>query len=479
MLKRFFVMLCLLWIVGLVAAQDDFTESYTFVDGSVVNYPSDFLVIYEDYDEMDLASPLTEIQFYIVYERTIVSRDLKSLPEILDWWWGSGTGYDPGDEETIIIGEREGIQTSYQNSDDVDVQVIAMPIGENGSVAIVSILPNSENDVDEIEEEAVVFSILETLHYEDLGRGFDTILGNSFTFDDVWMIEYPDPWLANSIDQEMTLDDVTIRVAVYSEAEINALELKADPIELLYYDLFAPVDETIIFDPENISFINIRGLEGIRYAVRDTVDDEPIQRVYFLAALNETDVLAMEITAPAGANILQDTLVQDMIQTIRLDGTLPPIEMMPLDSTFILEGVGEIRFPEYWLATQNENDTITLSTLDTSIYLVPITAADSIEYGYPDDLVAALLGIVSPLDDSVVLNPDDVETGSLQNGNHYARTTYIETTESRSYPRTVMVILLDDDSLVFVGYLPQPGIEAVSGSALNEVLAILNTIESR
>jgi|GEM_PF-6721805 len=476
MLKRFFVMLCLLWIVGLVSAQDEFTESYTFVDGTVVNFPSDFLVIYEDYDEMDLANSVTEIQFYIMYERTILSQELNSLPEILDWWWGSGEGYDPGDEDPIIIGERDGIQTSYTNNDDVDVLVIALPVGDNGSVAIISVLPNIANGVEELQDEGIIFSILETLHYEDLGATFDTILGNSFTFDDIWMIEYPDPWLANTIDQSLELDEVTITVSVYSEAEIDVLELKADPIELLYYDLFAPVDESIVFDPENISFINIRGLEGIRYAVRDTVDEEAIQRVYFLAALTDTDVLAMEITAPVGANILQDSDVQDMIQTIRLDGTLPPIEMMALDSAFNLEGVGEIRFPSYWLATQNENNTVTLSTLDTSIFIVPFTAETAIENGYPDDLVVALLDIVSPLDDSVIINPDDVETGSLQNGNRFAQTTYIETTDSRSYPRTVMVILLDDDSMVFVGFLPQPGINEVSGAALSEVVAILNTI---
>lgn len=471
MFKRFFVLLCLLWIAGLTLAQDDFSEEYVFVDGTIVNFPSDFLTIYEDYDEMHLANDRIEIQFYITYERTLLSRELETLPDVLNWWWDDTSIYKIGEEEAITIGEREGIQFTYENSDGIDVRMILIPVG-NGSVAVVSIIPEDN----ELEDDSLVFSIIDSLHAEDSGTSFDTILGNIITFDDNWVIEHTDDWLTDTVGQTLSREEVTLSMAVYSSTEIEALELKDDPIELLYYDLFAPVDGTIEFDPESISFINIRGLEGIRYALLDTINEENVQRVYFLASLNDEDILALEITAPVGTNILQNEDIQDMIQTIRPEGSLPPIEMMSFDNAFNLQGVGEMRFPAYWRARDNDDDTVTLSTVDIYVFIVPFDATYSLEEGYPDDLASALLAIVSPLDESVILNPDDVETGTLENGNAFAETTYIETNDSRSYPRTVKVILLEDNAMVFVGYSPQPGVEELSEVNQNEVRVILNTI---
>jgi len=300
MLRRFFAIMTLLLLVGLVSAQEDFPEEYIFVDGTVVNFPSDFLVYDEDYEDMYMANGSIDMRFYIVYERTIQSQELDSLPIILEWYFGDDT-YEIGEEETITIGEREGIR--FENGDNT---LIVLPVGENGSVAVVTIqLDGGDEDL--------ALRIIETLHYESLSTGIETVLGNSFTVDDSWMIEYPDAWTANTIEQNLVRDDVSMRVEVYTAEEITALDLKNDPIEILYYELFAPVDGSIEFDPSAIVFLNVRGLEGIRYRFADTVDDATIQRVYFLAPLNTEDVLAVEITAPIGSNILQDADVQDMI----------------------------------------------------------------------------------------------------------------------------------------------------------------------
>lgn len=463
MLKRFFAIMTLSLFVGLVSAQNDFPEEYIFVDGTIVNFPSDFLIYEEDYEDINMANETIDLRFYIVYERTIQSQELDSLPVILEWYYGDDT-YEIGDEEAIVIGEREGIR--FEDGNDT---VIVLPVGDNGSVAVATIrLDGGDEDL--------ALSIIETLRYESLGSAIDTVLGNSFTFDDTWMIEYPDAWTANTIEQSLVREDVSMAVSVYSAEEIVALDLKNDPIELLYYDLFTPVDETVEFDPSAIVFLNVRGLEGIRYRFADTVDDATIQRVYFLAPLTEVDVLAVEMTAPIGSNILQDADVQDMIQTIRPDGTLPPIEMMALDNAYIVQDIGEMRFPVYWRIREYDEGAFGLSTLESNLYFVPFNSSLSTQRDYPADLVAALLDIVSPLDESVVLNPDDVEVGTLQNGNRFAQTSYIETNDTRTYPRTVMVVLMDDNSLVFIGIIPQPGIDEISEATYNEARAIINTI---
>ena len=53
MLKRFFAIMTLLLFVGLVSAQNDFPEEYIFVDGTIVNFPSDFLIYEEDYEDIN------------------------------------------------------------------------------------------------------------------------------------------------------------------------------------------------------------------------------------------------------------------------------------------------------------------------------------------------------------------------------------------------------------------------------------------
>ncbi|MEL6406811.1 MAG: hypothetical protein AAFR81_20740 [Chloroflexota bacterium] len=478
------ILLSLLWS-GVVFAQDDtdaFSEGYTFVDGTVFNYPADFLIYSEDYDSLFLANDQIDMFFFIVYERTILSQELNDLPTILRWYLPEEIDYEAGDEDAITLGERDGISFSYEvdSSPDFDRELYLVPVGDNGSVAVVRVQPNIENDVEALEDDDrdLALNIIETLSFVDLRGDLSTVLGNSITFDGQWMIEYPDDWLANGVAQTLQRGEATtIAVSAYSPEEIMALDLKDDPIELLYYDLFAPADTTISFDPEGVSFVNVRGLEGVRYSLLDTVDDSTIQRVYFLAPLPDGWVLAMDITTPVGTAILQDTTVQDMIQTVRLAGTLPPIAMITMENAFILPGIGQINFPDFWTVRETESGGVSMSTIDINVFLFAFDAITAADAGYTDNLGVALLDIVDPLDGSVVINPDDVIVTTLQNGNPVAEASYIETSDSgRSYTREIRLIQLDNGAVVFVGVIPQPGIDEIPEASLIETIAILNTL---
>ncbi|MEL6527997.1 MAG: hypothetical protein AAFQ07_20030, partial [Chloroflexota bacterium] len=150
------VLLSLLWS-GVVIAQDDtdaFSEGYTFVDGTVFNYPADFLIYSEDYDSLFLANDQIDMFFFIVYERTILSQELNDLPTILRWYLPEEIGYEAGDEDAITLGERDGISFSYEvdSSPDFDRELYLVPVGDNGSVAVVRVQPNIENDVEALED---------------------------------------------------------------------------------------------------------------------------------------------------------------------------------------------------------------------------------------------------------------------------------------------------------------------------------------
>jgi len=475
---------CLLWS-GAVLAQDDttsesFTEEYIFVDGTVFTYPADFLIYDEAYDSVFLANDQTDMFFYVVYERTILSQDLNDLPTILRWYLPEDVEYEAGDETAIIIGEREGISFTYEvdSSPDFDRELYVLPVGENGSVAVVRVQPNVDRDVEELEERDLALTMIQTLTFEDFRGDLSTVLGNSITFDTQWMIEYPDDWLANGIEQTLSRgDDTTITVSAYSPDEIAILNLKDDPIELLYYNLFAPADTSIDFNPETVSFVNVGGYEGVRYSLIDTLEDDTFQRVYFLAPLPEGWVLAMDITAPVGTAILQESTVQQMIQTVRRAGTLPPIEMITMENAFILPSIGQISFPDFWTARETESGGVSMNTIDINVFLFGYDATTASDLNYTDNLAFALLQIVDPIDENVVINPDDIIVTTLQNGNPVAEASYVETNSNgRSYTRELRVIQLDNGAVVFVGVIPQPGIAEIPEASLTETIAVLNTL---
>ena len=67
----------------------------------------------------------------------------------------------------------------------------------------------------EITEEGIVFSIIETIHYEDLGASFDTVLGNSIVFDDIFVdLEIPQ-------DHIIELGVVVLRIHVVHPIEFR------------------------------------------------------------------------------------------------------------------------------------------------------------------------------------------------------------------------------------------------------------------
>ena len=171
MLRRLFTVIMLIIFVGLVSAQDDFPEEFIFVDGTVVNFPSDFLVYDEDYDDMYMANASIDMRFFVVYERTIQSQELDSLPVILEWYFGDSDAYELGAEEVITIGEREGIRFSYKTDANIQRTLIVLPTGENGSVSVVTIQPNTDNVEDDTADETLPLQIISTAWFLSIRRG--------------------------------------------------------------------------------------------------------------------------------------------------------------------------------------------------------------------------------------------------------------------------------------------------------------------
>lgn len=479
MLRRIVSLLFLLACgASIVGAQNTFTEEFIFVDGTVIRYPSQFLIYDQSYDRMFMADDQTDIYIYVLYPTTIQRHNLDTLAKAMNFYFDNETVYQPGDEEPISIGGREGVQFRYTVEQDLsyDRWYVALPVQNGESIAIMRVQPNIDQDITQDPDTELALAILENAHFVDFRANLQTVLGNSMPVDEDWMIEYGDNWRANTDNQTLQRDETEIVVDVYSPAEIEALDLKNDPIELLYYDVYAPSDSTIAFDPTTINFERIGAHDGVRYQYFDTVDGEAVQRAYFLAPLGEGSVLALLMVSPVGSLILQDSEVRDMIQTVRPSGTLPPLSMMELNNGYILNDLIEIRFPDYWHLRENDNNTITLATLDTNLYIAPFNANYVAEQGYSGDLATALVKITTPQDDSVILNPDDVLIGTLENGHAYAELQYMETYDERTYPRIVWLIALEDESLIFIGVIPQPGVEAIAATALAESLAIANTI---
>jgi hypothetical protein len=474
MRKAVILLLLLLSFLGIATAQE--AGVYSFVDGTTVNFPTDFLVFIEEYDGMTMASSQTEIEISVVFARNIEAQRLETLPQILHYHFAATPEvYTIGTEEAILVGDRDAIRftRAVEGENPYNEIYVVVPVGDNGSVAVVRIQPNITSGVFELSEEAQAMEIVESIHFEDIRGDLSTVLGNTFVFDDGLLIEHRDNWVADAAAKTLTSDFATIHLNAFTPAELSASNRKADPIEVLYYELFQPSDTSLVFNPEEIVFENIHGREGVRYNVIDTVNDEPVQRLYFVTLMDNGTVAALEFETRVGFAILDDPDTQDMIRTLRPEGTLPPVTMMVLESSFNLTSETTVRFPDYWRARSLENGA-SLDSLEVNVFIQSITGDEAERY--IEDLPAALLELAQPIDSNVQLSADDVSTITLENGRTAVELEYTENDGSRSYPRHLVLILLEDESLAFVSISPQVGITELSAVNEAEVQAIINTI---
>jgi hypothetical protein len=478
MRKGVLILLLLLSLMGIAHAQI-LSDSYSFVDGTTINFPSDFLPFNENYDSVSLANNQTDIAISVVFARNIESQRLETLPQILNFHLANPEIYSIGAEEAILLGERDAIRFTrlVEGENPYSEIYIVLPVGANNSVAIVRIQPNVEGGVFELSEEALAMQIVESIHFEDIRGTLSTTLGNTFVFGDGLLIEHTGVWTADAASSSLTSDFATIHLLAFTPEELAASNRKADPIEVLYYEVFHPNDETLLFNPEELVFDTIRGREGVRYAVIDTVDGEPVQRSYFVSLMENGTVAALDIQTRVGFAILDDPDTADMIQTLRPEGALPPVTMMALGSSFNLPSA-TVHYPDYWRARPAEEG-VSLDSLDVNVYIRAFSADEAADENYPDDLSKALLELTEPIDSSIELSADNVVEVPLENGRPAVQISYTETEEGRSYPRRVMLILLEDNSVVFVSIKPQEGVIELTAENEAEVRAILNTISPR
>jgi hypothetical protein len=474
MRKGFILLLLLLSFMGIASAQ---AAIYSFVDGTTVTIPGDF-IYREGYDSISMSNSQTKIEISVVFARTIQAERLETLPQTLNYYFAATPDiYSIGAEEAILVGNRDAIRfvQTVAGDNPYNIIYIVVPVVGNGSTAIIRLQPNIEEGIFELSEEARALEIIESIHFEDIRGDLTTVLGNTFVFEDGLMIEHTDTWVADATAKTLSSNFATIYLRAFTPAELAALNLKADPIEVLYYELFDPVDSSIVFNPEEIGLINIRGREGVRYNVFDTVDGNALQRVYFVSLIENGTIAALEFEADMGFDILGEDDTQDMIQTLRPEGTLPPVTMMALERVVNLPSAS-VHFPDYWQARDVE-DGVSLDSLDVNMHLQSFSTAESMQY--MANLPEALLELTQPIDSSVLLTAENVSQITLENGRTAVELNYIENDGSRSYPRQVMLILLGDASLVLVSVMPQVGVSELSDVNEAEVRAILNTISPR
>jgi hypothetical protein len=473
--KRIVILVIFLFSILLVNAQE-LSEAYTFVDGTTINHPSDFLPFDKAYDRATFSNNQSEIFVAVIFERTRLAQELNSLPKVLEWWADPSLAYDIGDEEMLIIGDQEAIRfvSIIDDNERSYERIYILLESDSGSAVLFRIQPDIRQDFYILEQEDLILSIVASTHFVDLRAGTETVLENSFVFDDGMMIEYSNPWTLDTETQALQSNRLSLQLSAFTPEELAEKQLKNDPIEILYYEAFAPNDSEIVFDPSLIIFLTIRGIEGLSYTFNDRRDDEIVQHTYFVANLDNGTIVALDFVASSGTTVLDSRDVQDMIQTIRPEGTLPPFALIPMGNPYDLASI-TISYPDYWFLSEGDNGAISLSSLATNIFIFPISAEEL----DADDLATSLLDQIFPFDEDVSITPDDVELMTLNNGLEMARTRYIETEDrGNTYQRLVLLVRLADDSALMISIAPQPGIFELTNEAEAEAMAIINTIDA-
>ncbi len=474
--------LLLLLAVPLASAQEDDEDlplEYTFIDGTTFNYPNDFSIYDEDNDGVFIANDVTDIYLFTLYERSQLRNNITNLPEALDAFLGDSVDFEPKDRERIRVGDRQVSSfTHYLLNDsgsEYERTVYATYVGENGTIAIISVIPVRGRDVTETER---VLQIIESIRYVDNSIG-DTVLGNAAELPNDALIEHRDAWQAESQEDGVLLsnEETDLRVRILTPEQLREQGMKDDPVDVLFA-LFSPLDETITFDASRISFPVVAGQEVTRYRFNDLRDGDRVEHIYFVFQMESGLFVFAEVitTDPLFGD---EDAVEEMLLTIRMQGEPPPYSLT-MESSYNLPSGATVRFPTNWIVIPGENDTVSINSVETSIFVLIYSEAEARDQGYLEsDLTDTLLTILSPLDTSLSFTRDDVRLITLDNGRQAVRLDYLETNEEGfSYDRMVIVMRLADGSLVFAGVVPQPGLEEITPEMEALSLAILSTLRA-
>ena len=73
-------------LIGTSQAQD-FNQTYTFIDGTTLDYPDSFVQYNETIDEFFIANNVIDMYIFTLYEYTQRTRELDTLEDALDWYF--------------------------------------------------------------------------------------------------------------------------------------------------------------------------------------------------------------------------------------------------------------------------------------------------------------------------------------------------------------------------------------------------------
>lgn len=454
-------------------AQEDLTEEYTFLDETTFNYPSDFNIYNEESDGVFMANEFTDIYFFTLYERTQTDREIQNLGQALDLFLGDAAEFEPKDGEVLFMEGREIFTFSYIAESDSGFQferdLYALYVGENGTILLVSVIPGE--GLSETTQEDLVLDILRTVRVA--GTSLDT--GNVLQLDNDVLLDYPESWQpTEDADNALTNGSTRLTVQVFTSQQLQAEGFKNDPIDVLF-SLYARSGTEVAFDASRIQFDTLGEREIVTYRFSDEVEGRAVERLYITFFLQDNLLVFADIVTDDAA-FADEEAVLGILGTLRPAGEVTPTTQ-EMTQSFILYGGATISFPDDWRAEERDETAVTLNSLETSVFILAFTPDEAQAQNLDGDLANALLEVVAPLDETVVLKYEDIVPVEIRDDIEAVMATYTETTEDGdSYQRNVYMLRLSDGTTLFVGVVPQPGVDMLADEAIDEVLDILATL---
>lgn len=471
------LLLCSLFIIPFtVIAQSE--QSYTFIDGSTITFPDSFNIYNETTDELFIRNSTIDMYIFTMYTYTQRNNDIETLPQALQWYFdeydtNGDIAFNQRDTQNINIFGREALRFDTQFARDnssVERIVIALRVGDNDTIAVISTIPVGGDIVNDEELMLQVIRSLDTVDVGDLAIS----LGETIELGDGYILQYPaDAYTIVEDDGVALLErgDSVIIPSIKLADDIAADGVKNYPVDLLWY-LHSLKNSATPFEAQNIMFQTVGTTEIVRYPF-STQDGQNME--LWVLQRNDDAMAVLDVINPQA---IDENEVLQLAQTIRPADAPPPYSLLPMDSTYRLPENVNISYPVNW--RPDDEDTtdsfVDLVSVDTRIFLLPFNPQESADNGYSANLTDALLSIVEPLDENVIIRRSDVSEITLPSGLPAVRADYIETNDGFSYERMVLVVGLPDGSVVFAGVVPRFNIVELSEDARSQALAILGTL---
>lgn len=499
-------------------AQEDLTNTYTFGDGTTVDYPEGWEAETDDNGFLRIVSDKTDTIFFWYFPEKLAELgiDENDMVGVLNQAFvprDESIQFDPASVETIEVNgvELTGFIYEENNEGDKYERMLVANKLATGAVVVVGAVPLADY---KLEEAGTVLHIAASLDASNATASEDdesstsslasaakrTEFPNSYTFDNGYTISFPDGWEMVEDDNgyvSLESEATDIIFSWYSAAELTEYDLSADDLEVILERGFSPQDETLEFSYNDVSPIRIGPYEAYIHEYEDNADGDAYERVRLALGLPDDGVVVIGAIPFVTYELAERDIVLEIAGTLKPPkGTKPDDEEegetpssfgdlggdtgdtgeeestlgglgdaltstgtvdVDLGQSYTFDSGAGFNYPETWEIEVSDSGLVSLSGDNTKMQMADSGLLEGFGFTNVTDPAALMGAIFGPADESLTFDPNEIQMQQI-NGREIYTYEYEDLNSSgNAFDNIFLTVRFSDGTLGFMHAIPASG----------------------